>query len=516
MTAKPKRQTKTKSRRAPSRAAASRRKVSRSAKSVTSGAKVRKFEGASRGRRTGGWFTSSASANTENAPALVTLRNRSRDLVRNNSYAKRAVQGIANNVIGTGIVAQIKPKLQSKKNALSTPVQELMAVWRDWADTTDCDFDGLHTLYGIQRLAMRTIAESGEVLILQKRRKVKKGEIPIQLQVLEPDFIDTLKTERTTDGGKIIQGIEFDKDGRRVAYWLFPEHPGEVNAATSNSAMSVRHDADSICHLFEVLRPGQVRGIPFGTTVIIKLKDFDEFEDAQLTRQKVSACFTAFIEDMELPAEIKEIEDSVQAGDKLQPGAIEILPNGKRITFPNPPQVTGYKEFSDVSLHGVASGFGAPYELVTGDYSQVNFSSAKMGWSEFQRNIDDWQWNLVIPRFCQIVWKWFQTAAIVAGYTVASTCYATWTTPRRTMIDPTREIPATVEAIRAGLMTLSEAIRENGYDPDEHFAELAADAKRIDELGLILDSDARKTMKAGTVQTIVADDSTAKEKSKGG
>src|SRR5689334_24527935 len=64
----------------------------------------RRFEGAAGGRRNDGWRTSGTDANTENAPALAKLRNRARDQRRNNPFAERAITGIADNVVGAGIV----------------------------------------------------------------------------------------------------------------------------------------------------------------------------------------------------------------------------------------------------------------------------------------------------------------------------------------------------------------------------------------------------------------------------
>jgi hypothetical protein len=49
-------------------------------------------------------------------------------------------------------------------------------------------------------------------------------------------------------------------------------------------------------------------------------------------------------------------------------------------------------------------------------------------------------------------------------------------------------------------MTLSEAIRERGYDPAQLFAEMASDNKELDRLGLILDSDGRQMTQAGQLQ----------------
>ena len=56
------------------------------------GVLARAYEGAKLGRRTEGWVAAGTGANAEIAPAIARLRDRSRDLVRNNPYAAKAVR----------------------------------------------------------------------------------------------------------------------------------------------------------------------------------------------------------------------------------------------------------------------------------------------------------------------------------------------------------------------------------------------------------------------------------------
>ena len=57
-----------------------------------------------------------------------------------------------------------------------------------------------------------------------------------------------------------------------------------------------------------------------------------------------------------------------------------------------------------------------------------------------------------------------------------------------------------VLAIRAGLMSRSEAISAFGYDAEEIDREIAADNARADALGLVLDSDPRRVARTGAAQ----------------
>ena len=122
----------------------------------------RTYEGAKVTRRTSGWYAPSTGPNAEIQGDLVTLRNRHRALVRDNPWAKRARDAIVNNVIGAGIVTQ-----------WSSPSRQQR--WRDWWESTECDADGLTNGYGLQALVMRTLVESGEVLVYRRRRFGPRG-----------------------------------------------------------------------------------------------------------------------------------------------------------------------------------------------------------------------------------------------------------------------------------------------------------------------------------------------------
>jgi lambda family phage portal protein len=436
---------------------------------------IRRYEAAGRGRRTDNWRAGSGSANIETETALSKLRNRSRDQVRNNPYAARAVQRITSNVIGTGI--QPTPLSSSKLR-----VKRAKELWKLWGETKACDFDGQHNIYGLQRLAMRAVVESGEVIVL--RRRVNQLPVPIQLQVLESDFLDTSKTYYLLDnGGWMTQGVEFDGSGKRVAYWLFDKHPGEFF-----SGVSRRVPADEVLHIYSKDRPGQVRGVPFGTPAMIKLRDFDEYEDAEIVRQKIAACFTAFVSDADPGGSVSTITEDF---GKMEPGLIMGLPGGKQVQFAQPPVTQNYDGFSRKTLQGVAAGFGTTYESLTGDLSNVNFTSGRMGWIEAQRLYSELQELLFVPMFCDPVWKWFADAAeIGAGFRVGDLTVL-WTPPRREMIDPVKETNALSAQVRNGFISWSEALRSLGYDPEQVADEMKMDFAMFDKYGFKLDCDGR-------------------------
>jgi len=470
----------------------------------------RKYEGATVGRRTDGWKTHTTDANAEILSALSKLRDRSRDMVRNNPWAARGLQVITANVVGKGIQTQIRVDGSGAKGREI----RLNDMWKAWASTTACDFEGKHDLKGLQRLVMRSVAEGGEVVV--RLRKVKRQAVrgfevpPVQLQVLESDFIDSQRLSGTLkNGNTILHGIEFDKmTGKKIAYHLFKTHPGSFDVTTLSSAFeTVSIPIDEIAHIYRVDRPGQLRGVPWMAPIMIRLRDLDEFEDAELVRQKVASMFCAFVKDLEgVDDSLTEEEQAEALGEKMEPGLIEILPPGKDVKLASPPSKEGYASYVNAMLHSISAGLGITYESLTGDLSQTNFSSARMGKIEMNRNIDTWQHQIMIPQFLNPAFSWFLSGAELIGQNTKG-ARAIWTPPARQLVDPTKEIPALKNAVRSGFMTLSEVIRQNGQDPKTHFEEMQKDNEQIDSLDLILDSDPRKTDGSGkSIEEPVDDD----------
>lgn len=443
---------------------------------------MRHYEAASPGRRTQGWARSRADANVVNATAIAEIRMHARDLVRNNAWARRAQRVVANNTVGYGIVP------------VSSDAAFLERFQR-WADSTKCESEGRHTFAALQHLAVKSMFESGEVLFRRRFRRPTDNipGLPLQIQVLESDYLDSsITSDKGFAGGPIINGVEYDLLGRRVAYWLFPTHPGSSQPALE----SKRVPAADVLHVFYSDRPAQARGMSWLATSVLNLKDLDEYEDAELMKQKIAACFSAFVTDLDgQGAAIGEQDADDPLVETFEPGMVAHLPPGKDVKFGTPP-VTVDTAFAQRNLRKIAAALGVTYEDLTGDYSQVNFSSARMARISHWANVYDWQWNCIIPLLCRGVWDWAQEAA---GLDPTETD-VDWTSPPMPMIEPDKEGLALQRLVRNGAMTHDEMVRQQGRDPARHWAEYAAGLSKLDELKISLDSDVRKVTAQGQEQ----------------
>lgn len=452
---------------------------------LAAGLLARHYEGAEVGRRTQGWRRSSGDANASHSVSLARLRDVARDLVRNNPHAISALETIVDHAVGRGIL----------------PVEKSVN-WNAWAYTTDVDADGRCDIVGLTQAVMRTVVEAGEVLVRRRWRKPSDPlALPMQLQVLEPDFLDTGKDQALTNGGRIVHGVEFDPIGRRVAYWLFPQHPGASQLSSRIAfAASYRVPAVDVLHIFKAGRPGLVRAPTWFAPVLLRFKDFDEYEDATLVKQKIAACLAVLTTDTSGNNEALGTGDDTvtPAIDELYPGMVKALQPGQDIQIVQPPQVREYSDYVSTTLRSIATGIGVTYEDLTGDYTNLPFSAARMSRIRHWARVEGWRNRMLIPQFLQPVWRWHTEAEAIFGRTV--TPVTDWTAPALPMIDPQAEGLGVMRQVRGGVKTFSEAIRERGYVVDEFLREYAEDLKRLDELGITLDSDARKVSQAGLTQ----------------
>ena len=455
----------------------------RRARARTTLSNVRAYEGAS---RSDGWRVrrAGASANTDHMADARELRNRARSLVQNVPYCARGLQALVTATIGTGI----EPKSKGRH------ADVLDALWAQQVEVMDAD--GLFDFYGQQAAAYRAMEQDGEVLLRRRRRRPDDGlPVPLQIQVLEIDWLDSAKTMSLANGGRIINGIEYDVLGRVRAYWLYAAHPGEAMRGTARLTSGPVPAAD-IIHLFTPQRPGQGRGITRFAPIIARVRDLMLYEDAELARKNLEARLGVLVSgDLDGLANGGSSLSSSEPGGPvwsaekdmgpLPSGGVTQLPPGSETTLVEPKPAGGYVEYCTLNLHLVAAGIGVPYESITGDMSRVNFSSARIRQMEFRRDCEQVQWLTVVPRLCNRVWAWFVEAAVDAGKVPAGGHGVEWSTPRWDYVNPLQDINAEAQAIGLGVLTPSESLRKRGYDPEKVFAELGEDFKALEKSGAL-------------------------------
>jgi len=462
------------------------------------------YEAGSTGtRRVAGWPTVATRANDALLSNLATLRDRSRAAVRNDGYAKGAVNRLVSNLIGTGI----RPISQADDPEFRRALQ---ALWERWTDESDAD--GLLDFYGQQGQAARTWLTGGESFARLRPRLLSDGlTVPLQIQILEPELCPH---DYTHWSQRIRAGIQFDAIGRRTAYYFHPCRPEQDDFDASRH---VAVPADLVIHLYNPLRPGQLRGEPQLAQALVALHESHKFSDAALLRQQLANMLTGFVKRPPAVGDVGEVNPltglpATTIGGKpfaqLEPGTMQELDPGEEVEWSDPPEAPGYGEFIKAQLRHIATAADVPYELLTGDLSSVNDRSVRVLLHEFRRAIQAWQHQIVVFQFCRRVWRaWMdrvflsQALPIPMDYLTDPEPYARvlWQPQGWPYINPLQDVQANKEAVRSGFKSRTAVVSEQGDDAEVIDAQQAADNERADALKLAYDSDGRRAAKASAL-----------------
>lgn len=423
-----------------------------------------------------------ASANADHMADATAIRTKARALVQNVPYIRAGIDGLVSATIGTGIM----PRGTGPEAAT---VNRLFAEW-----ATVCDADGRRDYHGIVAGAYRAMEQDGEVLVRLRPRRPSDGlPVPLQMQLLEIDWLDSGRTG-TEGGNQVVNGIEYDALGTVVAYWLWDTHPGDTTLRRGLRASSHRIEASKIIHLFAPERPGQGRGFTRLASVIARVRDLQLYEDAELARKnletRLSVIASGDVASMANPAALDGTADTANAratGDlgQLASGSITEAPPGVNLTVIEPKAAGGYVEYVKHQLHLIATGLGVPYEMLAGDMTEVNYSSARVRLLDFRRGVDQMRWLVLVPHLLSRIHAAFIDAAVLGGVLRTRDLAVDYTTPKWEYVNPEQDVKADIAEISAGLASVSEKLRQRGYKPEEVFAEISSDFAELKRLGVL-------------------------------
>lgn len=439
------------------------------------------YSGAQLGRRqTKSWITPKGSADTVTLDDLPTLRERSRDLLRNAPLASGAVNTVITNVIGTGLRPQshldrdiLLPYL---KNESKIEEFEKKAEWvfKIWADNRDCDITRNQTFTEMQSLILRSCLESGDVFVLRKYKERPGSPLGTTLQIVEADRI---ASPDYYNNPYIKAGVEVDKDGAPLAYHILNRNPDDLGEAKLTSTRVPAFDYTGrrqVLHIYNKTRPGLTRGIPYLAPVIESLKQLDRYSEAEIMAAVISSMFTIFVktesEDGLAPmTPMSSGQDTKidRGGDyKLSPGAILDLQPNEAIEIADPKRPNqAFDGFVQSILRQIGVALEIPFEVLIKHFT-ASYSAAQAAlveaWKAFATRR---KW--ISQQFCQPTYEEVITEAISRGiidapgffanpFIKAAYLGADWIGPPRGQIDQLKEIKAADYRIRLGVSTLAE------------------------------------------------------------
>ncbi|MGH6866089.1 MAG: phage portal protein [Methyloceanibacter sp.] len=384
-------------------------------------------------------------------------------LVGNTGIAESVVASWANSAIGDGPTVRSNHPNRAMANALE-------AAWLRAYDSIGIDGNDLAS---VLTLLSRSMVGAGEGL--GRFVTTERGEVKVQ--VLLPEQVDASGNRDLNGGadGEITAGVERDALGRIVAYWLRPD---DWRATTQ----AVRVDAADVVHLFEQRWPGQLRGISWLAPVATRIVELDALEDAGLTKAKSSALVCGVIRDVD--GQSSAVAD-LNAMMPLEPGAmVGPLPPGADIAWTPVSDMSALDSFTRHMVRSVAAGVGIPYALLSGDYSDSNYSSSRLAMQSFIRRVKAVRASILTARFLRPLWQRFVTLEVLSGRLNAPDFArdpspyfdCSFLFPEFPHIAPLDETQADALAIQAGIRSRQEVIAARGRDPQEVDDEIAADS----------------------------------------
>lgn len=448
---------------------------------------------ASESRRTRMWRATTTGPNSVNLNGASRILARARDQVRNNPWASTALDKLTSNGIATGIQAKGMWGTAEFKAAEKR-------LWNRWMAVCDADWtcDG----YGLQALAWREWKEAGELFVRFRARREADGlPVPLQVQLIEAEQCPADLYTTASNGNQVKAGIEFDAIGRRVAYWMYREHPGDISLGYNGGEL-VRVPADQVEHIYQPKRAGQIRGVPDITPALLRLFHLDRFSDNVLERQAIANLFVGFYTeeanpygDPTSPVPMGDTEAGPDGAELagLEPATMQELPRGKKVEFSDPPDAgSNYGDFMRNGLMSIAATVGVPYEVLTGDLRDVSDRALRLILNEFRRLIEMWQWVTFVPRYCQSGRARYFDAAVLSGKLEVpgyaeirdDVIETLWVPQGWPYSHPVQDVDADIKAINANLQSRSSTILERGEDPEQVEQEIADERARAKALGI--------------------------------
>jgi lambda family phage portal protein len=464
---------------------------------------MRMYAAAKGGRTTGGFGSSgNSSADAELSSSLTQLRARSRQMVRDSAYARRAKALVVNNVVGAGIglQAQVPNTRGGLRGDINTAIEE---AFRTWSEAGNCHTGGALHFGDLERAAMGQVFEAGDPLVRMHFQRFGASQVPLALELVEPErLLDTGSPGVDDSRAEIRQGVEVDRFGRALAYWIRPRHQTDVRLRGYEVEKYERVPADQVFHLRIVDRWPQTRGEPWMATVLRKMDELNEYTGSEVSAARASSMYFGTIEtpDQAPLVNAEEGEDEQGLMD-IEPLTIQELKPGEKFNFHQPTRPNAALDpFMRHMLREMAAGCGVSYESLSRDYSQSNYSSSRLALlddRDLWRVLQQW-WIRSFRIPLHRVWmRQAVLAGAIPGITVEQ--YALdarrfeavqWKPRGWSWVDPTREVNAYKEAIKANLTTATDVIAAtaDGRDIEDVIATRKRELEMLREAGILVDT----------------------------
>ena len=458
---------------------------------------TRKFQGANTGRLFSDFFQTSTSADEEIKNNLRLLRDRSRDLARNDSYVARYLMLMQSNVVGSNGI-RLSMKARNDDGSLDIVANRIIEQrWRRWCSLGNCTTNGRLSFIDCQKLFIEALARDGEVLV--RHVKSRDSEFGYQIEFLEADHLDETKNDNTTNNGnKVKMGVEINGSNKPVAYYLFQNHPFDNQFQAGQKHIRVK--AEDMIHAYIPNRPEQNRGVPFTASSMSNIKLLNGYLEAEIVSARVSASKMGFFTSQDGDSYVGDGEDEEYVPImNAEAGTFEQLPAGMDFKSFDPDHPTSaFESFSTQVLRSIASGLNISYHALSNDLSSVNYSSLRAGALEDREMYRLYQ-RFTIDHFIRPVFeKWLEMSISSGAISTSPSTNqplpmsrydkfadsANFIPRSFSWVDPQKEMMASISGMQSGLVTFQDVQANYGRDVEELFEQHEREEKLAEQYGI--------------------------------
>lgn len=491
--------------------------------------------GASKVRRALKGFTARSSSPNEDINwNNYTLRQRGRMLSMSSPIAASAIKTNRTKVVGIGLSLKSTvdtDALGMTPEAAKAWQRNTEREWALWANKREnCDATGMNSFAGLQRLTVSSWLTNGDIFgLYQRYDPTPINPYSLRIHMIEADRISTPKDSSvlpiggTTDGKNarngnyIYDGVEVDKNGMVVAYYVCNHYPHQISRPDEKTewqrirAYGKRTGLPNILHILDTERPDQYRGVTFLAPVIESLLNISRYTQSELMAALIQSFFTAWIYTETNPAQIPMNE--VNYGDddspdnppdsnvsnhpnemEMGPGTILHLQEGEKVQFGEPHiPSSGFDTFFKVICKEIGAALEIPYDTLLKEFN-ASYSASRAAlmeaWEAFKGRRE-----MLINMFCQPVYETWLAEAVAIGRIKApgffddpriraAWCRAQWLGPVQGQLDPTKEVKADILAVSKGFKTHEQVTREyGGGDWHENVEQLKGENEALQDAG---------------------------------
>jgi lambda family phage portal protein len=451
-----------------------------------------------------------------------TLRARSTQLFKQNLYARGLIRRLVTNIINTGLAVEATPDEQilgMSEDSLADWSERVENRFHLWERTPSlCDHRGQQAFGAMQAQAKMTALISGDVLVVLLQ---DPDTVLPRVRLVDGARVQTPfggnPAPNVAPGNRVQHGVELDRDGRHVAYWVVQEAVESNGQRRVERLPAVGPTGRRVAWLVygSPKLIDEVRGEPLLSAILQSLREIDRYRDAVQRKAAINAVLAMFIKkDLEVAGSRplsglgavrrgQQVVTAPGAAPKVYnfaemiPGAVldELAPGETPHGFSSTGTDEKFREFEEAVICGIAWSHEIPPEILRLSFSS-NYSASQAAINEFKLYLNTVRADFG-DDFCQPIYvDWLISETLVGRVAApglleswrdrtlfdrfAAWVSADWTGAIKPSVDLVKQANGYGMLIKEGLITRDRAARETtGTKFSKNIAKLARENKQV-------------------------------------